>query len=250
MLYSSGWDRTIRGWDVAARKQFALSAGVRATAVVAASPDGRTLAYADDSGTIRLVDAERGTERRTLALPGTEYSQLVFSPDGRRLAGGGRAAIRSTSRSGICRVGNYFMAGTGRKDAIRIRAVESLCFTPDGRRLAAADFRQSAAYIWDLKLGQQVARLSHNQIYGLSFSPDGETLVTAGWDSIFRFWETDTGEPRRQVKVADDGKGGDLRMCTVLLCAAGRADRHGTPRRHGSDLASRRDAVANAVSGE
>ena len=70
MLYSSGWDGSIRRWDVAARKQLALPAGVRATGVVAASPDGRTLAYEIDSGAIRLIDAESGKERRTLALPG------------------------------------------------------------------------------------------------------------------------------------------------------------------------------------
>ena len=44
-----GWDGFIRRWDVAARKQLALPAGVRATGVVAASPDGRTLAYEIDS---------------------------------------------------------------------------------------------------------------------------------------------------------------------------------------------------------
>ena len=90
-------------------------------------------------------------------------------------------------------------------------------------------FRQSAAYVWDLKTGQQIARLAHNQIYGLSFSPDGHTLVTAGWDSIIRFWESDTGHARREVNVADHDKNGDLRMYAVCLRAGGRADRHGSP---------------------
>ena len=39
-LYSSGWDAFIRRWNVEARKQLPLPTGVRATGVVAASPDG------------------------------------------------------------------------------------------------------------------------------------------------------------------------------------------------------------------
>ena len=89
MLYSSGWDPAIRRWDVAARKQVVLPAGGQATGVVAASPDGQTLAYEDDEGTVRLVEAEHGTERRSFALAGVRFSQLAFSPDGQRLAGGG-----------------------------------------------------------------------------------------------------------------------------------------------------------------
>ena len=220
-LYSSGWDRTIRGWDVAARKQLALSAGVRATAVVAASPDGRTLAYADDSGTIRLVGAEHGTELRTLALPGTAHSQLAFSADGRRLAGGGENGDQVYVAVWDVPGGKLLHRWDWPKGWDPHSSVESLCFTPDGRRLAAAVCRQSAAYVWDLMLGRQIARLSHNQVYGLSFNPDGATLVTAGWDSTIRFWETDTGNLRRQVKVADDGKGGDLRMYTVCYALQG-----------------------------
>ena len=90
MLYSSGWDdRRYAAGTSRLESNSRCRQGADATGVVAASPDGQTLAYEDDSGTIRLVDAEHGTERRTLALPGTEYSQLAFSADGRRLAGGG-----------------------------------------------------------------------------------------------------------------------------------------------------------------
>jgi RNA polymerase sigma factor (sigma-70 family) len=220
-LYSSGWDRTIRGWDVAARKQLALSAGVRATAVVAASPDGRTLAHADDSGTIRLVDAEHGTERRTIALSGTDYSQLAFSLDGRQIAGGGPSGDQVHVAVWDVPGGQLRHRWDWPKGRDPHSTVESLCFTTDGSRLAAAVFRQSAAYVWDLMLGQQIARLSHNQVYGLSFNPDGETLVTAGWDSTIRFWSTDTGNLLRAVKVADHAKDGDMRIYTVCYAPQG-----------------------------
>jgi len=221
MLYSSGWDPAIRRWDVAARKQLALPTGVYATGVVAASPDGQTLAYEDDSGVIRLVEAEHGTERRSLALPGTDYSQLVFSADGRRLAGGGTSGDQVHVAVWDVPGGELRHRWDWPKGRDPHSTVESLCFTPDGDRLAAAVFRQSAAYVWDLTAGQQIARLSHNQVYGVSFSPDGKTLVTAGWDSIIRFWETDTGNIRREVKVADHAKGDELRMYAVCYASEG-----------------------------
>src|SRR5262249_40309239 len=150
-LYSSGWDRAIRCWDLSARTQLPLPAGVHASGVVAISPDGRSLAYELDSGAIRLVDAERGAERLTFPLPAAEYSQLKFSPDGRRLAAGGtigdqvHVAVWDTSGGGLLR---RFDWPKGRDPH---STVESLGFTPDGNRMAAAVFRQSAAYLWDLK---------------------------------------------------------------------------------------------------
>jgi RNA polymerase sigma factor (sigma-70 family) len=221
MLYSSGWDPAIRRWDIAARKQLPLPTGVRATSVVAASPDGRTLAYDDDDDTIRLVGAENGTERRTLALAGSDFSRLVFSADGRQLAGGGASGDKVQVvvwdlPSGVLR--HRWEWPKGRDPS---STVESLCFTQDGRRLAAAVFRQSAVYIWDLAAAQPIAQVAHDQVFGLSFAPDGKTLVTVGWDKIIRFWDTETGKLRRQVKVSDPADRADVRMCTVCYAPDG-----------------------------
>ncbi len=89
MLYSSGWEGAIRRWDIATRKQLPLPQGVRASAVVAMSPDGKHVAYADDAGTVRLVDPATGKEQRTFELPDVGFSQFAFSKDCQQLAGGG-----------------------------------------------------------------------------------------------------------------------------------------------------------------
>ena len=141
--------------------------------MVAASPDGQTLAYEDDSGAIRLVDAatRHGTTHARTA--GTEYSQLAFSPDGRRLAGGGTSGDQVHVAVWDVPSGELLHRWDWPKGRDPHSTVESLCFTPDGSRLAAAVFRQSAAYVWDLTAGQQIARLSHNR--GLW------PLVQPGW---------------------------------------------------------------------
>jgi len=221
LLYSSGWDGPVRRWDVAQRKQLPLPLGVRASPVVTASPDGRLLAYADDAGVIRMVDARQGNELRRLELPGTGYSQLAFSPDSQWLAGGGAAsedvhvAIWNVANGEVAHRWSWPKGRDPHSD------VESLSFRPDGKQLAAAVFRQSAAYLWDLTTGQQVVQFKHGEVYGLSFSPDGKTLATAGWDKIVRFWDTGSGEMQREINVAAGlGNEGDHRMYTVCYAPA------------------------------
>ncbi|HEY4313653.1 MAG TPA: WD40 repeat domain-containing protein [Pirellulales bacterium] len=223
MLYSSGWDPAIRRWDVAARLQLPPPTGVRGTEVVTISPDGKMLAYEETGGIVHLVRAEDGSEFRTLADDGCRFSQLRFSHDSRLLAAGG-------SIGGDVRV-VIFEAATG---AVKHRfswpkggdphsTIESLEFTPNGDRLAAAVFRQSAAYVWDLKTGEQFAKLAHNDVYGLSFSSEGKTLATAGWDRIVRLWEMETGVELRRLAVEDrDGnQKRDVRMYAVCYSPAG-----------------------------
>ncbi|MEX2317688.1 MAG: WD40 repeat domain-containing protein [Pirellulales bacterium] len=233
-LYSSGWDGSIRRWDIAAKQQLPLPVGVRATEVVAASPDGRTLAYADEAGTIRLVSASTGAELNRLQLASTRYTQLMFSPDGKRLAGGGTLGdnvhVAVWNLPGVELVDRWDWA-KGRDPHSH---VEALSFTPDGKRLAAAMFRQGAAHVWDLTTSQQIAQLRHNNIYGLCFSPDGQRLATAGWDSIVRLWNASTGklELELNVKTMDTsqapviaagrrGRDTDLRMYAVCYAPVG-----------------------------
>ena len=222
VLYSSGWDGAVRRWDVSRQQQLALPQGIRATPVVATSPNGRMLAYSDDSGTIRLVDANSGMEIRTLELPGSTYTQLAFSPDSQSLAGGG--ATDDSVQVAIWELtkGDVIHCWQWPKGPDPHSVVESLCFRSDGKQLAAAVFRQSAAYLWDLTTGQQIAQLRHGAVYGLSFSPDGGTLATAGWDKVIRFWNTSTGEKRDEIYCADRlNNNGDHRMYTVCYAPAG-----------------------------
>jgi WD40 repeat protein len=222
VLYSSGWDGEIRRWDMASRKQLELPAGRRGSGVVAASPDGHLLAYADASETIRLVDAKSGAERRAIKLAGTSYSHLAFSPDGRQLAGAGSSrdnvhvAVWTVADGALVHRWNWPKGRDPHSSA------ECPRFSPDGSRLAVNVFRQSAAYLWDLTSGQQIAELPHKEVYGLSFSPDGKTLATAGWDSIVRFWDGRTGSLLREFSVAEGGAvGDDLRMYAVRYAPHG-----------------------------
>lgn len=223
-LYSSGWDKVIRSWDVVTREQLPVPEGIRATAVVTISPDGQCVAYADDTSTVRIVDAVGGTERRTFHLPGMAFSQLLFSPDSHQLAVAGDADDKVRVVVWDATNGKQLHLWSWPKGNDPHSTVESLSFTPDGQQLAAAVFRQDAAYVWNLTTGEQIAELKHRRVYGLSFSADGKTLATAGWDSIVRFWETSSWSDPRELKIEDHvpPQGNDLRMYTVCCSPDGR----------------------------
>src|SRR5262249_6877109 len=85
----------------------------------------------------------------------------------------------------------------------------------------AAVFRQSAAHVLDLRTGGQLAPLAHQEIYGLSFSPDGKTLATAGWDSKVRLWDMETLEVRREIDVGEKFNGQDVRMYGIRYAPDG-----------------------------
>ncbi len=220
-LYSSGWDGAVRRWDVATRKQLALPEGVWGTAVSAASPDGKTLAYQDGWGVVHLVNAENGVEQRKFELQDTKYSRLVFSPDGSQLAGGGGLGADLQVHVWDLANGQVVHRWTWPRGRDPKSSVESLRFSHDGKQLAAAVFRQSSAYLWNLATDKQVAQIEHKQIYGLSFGPNGE-LVTAGWDSVIRFWDGETGTLREELDLKPVFPNDDeLRMYTVCHAPEG-----------------------------
>lgn len=221
LLYSSGWGGTVHRWRIPEMTQLPVPNGVRANSVVAASPRGDTCAYADQAGNIHLVEADDGTEIRVLNLPGAGYEYLEYSPDGKLLAAGGtcdkqvHVAVWATDDGKLLHRWDW---ETGRDP---LTSIEELRFSPDSKHLAAAAFRQSAAHLWNLETGRLVGRLEHGSVYGLAFSADGVTLLTAGWDSKLRSWATSNGELLETFDVPAEQRDHAPRMYTVCTEPSG-----------------------------
>jgi WD40 repeat protein len=223
MLYSSGWDGAIRRWDVAARKQLPLPQGVHVGSAIAASPNGRRIAYEDDSGMVYLANSETGAVEQTFQQPGIKFSQLAFSPNSRQLTAGGSGGDQVDVTIWNVADGNMAHHWHWPKGKDPHSTIECLAFSPDGKALAAAVFRQSRAYLWDLQSDEQIGELTHDDVYGLAFSADSKTLATAGWDNCVRFWNASTATERNKlvVKTVLGNAPGDLRMYTVCCPAQG-----------------------------
>ncbi len=219
-LYSTGWDGSVRRWNVATGEQLALPLGIRATGVTATDGKSR-IAYADDRGIVRVVGTQTGEESESFQLDG-KFSQLDFSPDGSQLAAGASEGELVTVVIWDLTTGKIYRKWEWPRGRDLHSSVESLKFSPDGQAIAAAVFRQSKAYMWDVQSSELISELPHAQVYGLAFSPDGSMLATAGWDKTIRFWDAKTGASRRQHDVAAGGNlKGDLRMYNVVYSPLG-----------------------------
>src|SRR5262249_61105356 len=77
-------------WDLATGKELSTLKGLtRDVTTVKFSPDGQRLASASLDGTVKIWDLETGQELRSFQSPAPRNGPLglVFSPDGKRLAG-------------------------------------------------------------------------------------------------------------------------------------------------------------------
>ena len=85
-------------------------------------------------------------------------------------------------------------------------------FSPDGGTLACLAnrnqlFDSNRLHLWDARTGRHIATTATSGFFDLSFSPDGQTIVTgnSGWNSnapatdILYFWDARTLEPIRTL---------------------------------------------------
>src|SRR5262249_14251928 len=75
------------------------------------------------------------------------------------------------------------------------RAVWGMALSPDGQRLAVGGpFSDGSVRVYDMKTRQRLLTLMGDaRILGVTFSPDGKRLASAGVDKTVRLWDATTG---------------------------------------------------------
>jgi WD40 repeat protein len=133
--------------------------------VVAFSPDGKTLASADDDGVITLWDVATRKARARMEMPEKFVRALAYSPDGKTVASGDK-------KKNV----QLWDAATGKAVGASLdqgRSVWALAFSPDGKTLASAG-NGARVRLWDVATRKESAFIDLPNaviVHRLAFSP-------------------------------------------------------------------------------
>ena len=193
------------------------------------SPDGARIATHSLDGNLRLWDSTSMEELFSLdgvAVPGgftADGAQLIFSkPDASlwRLDIGARRSAQVGSAGGrligVSPDGRHVVIfGADQLPSLRpldekpspgevkdVPVDTTVVMSADGRRAAVAGRIYHGIVVVDLAEHRQIAALMDARpVTGLAISPDGERLVSAGFDGVLKVWNVDRGEQERSLKA-------------------------------------------------
>ncbi|MFE2988625.1 trypsin-like peptidase domain-containing protein [Streptomyces sp. NPDC059262] len=156
--------------------------------LVVFSPDGRTVAAGESSGTVRLWDVATGKKHGTLNGQGSSVYDVRFSPDGQTVATG--------EDSGTVRLWDV---ATGKKHGTlngQGSSVYDVRFSPDGQTVATGE-DSGTVRLWDVATRRERGTLNGHggAVSAMAFSPDGKTLATGEDSGTVRLWKMALPDP-------------------------------------------------------
>ncbi len=210
-------------WDVASGKELLAlkTERIGARPCVAFSPDGKLLATGSSSGdgeaavgAVQVWDATTGKALDLLIGPSETFSRLVFSPDGKTLAG---ASFGEDTFVVLWDVAQRKRLAT-LKSKTSWALIRSLAFSPDGKRLAWAAGNevdgQAELVLWELRSAKRIAALrTEEMMAGVVFHPDGKSLIAVDFAGCFQVWDLATLKKTASFEV-------ELAFPTMALAAA------------------------------
>ncbi len=192
ILAAGNMDGTVRFWDVASgksiRKQFVYPEDTSSVFSLAFSPDGNKFASAGTgfSGSLRVWDL--ATQKELWNREKFLYcNQVLFSPDGKRLAVSGYRTV-------------YVFDSVNGKEvwtaSIDPGFFTSLSFSPDGSALLSGGHGFLHARVWDVGTGKLVSKVELNRpdffggIYSLTFTGK-KTFAVGSHNSVIGIWNVE-----------------------------------------------------------
>jgi WD40 repeat protein len=204
-VLTSSDDGTARIWDVATRLE--VQAHTEAVFDVAYSPEGDRLATAAENGTARVWTSEGDLVTRVETDNLNTAMDVEFTSDGERvlIAGNGRASYEA---------GRLLLANADSGEVLThlsLRtSVSDVALSPDGdKALVTGPFKLPK--LWDVsEREREETQLSYPEgtgsprTVGVDYSPNGELIVTGGYDGVARVFEASSG---RELQTFDDHEG-------------------------------------------
>jgi WD40 repeat protein/beta-lactamase regulating signal transducer with metallopeptidase domain len=207
-LATAGLNKTVTLWDLESGKRKAelLSPEGSGVYCVAFSPDGKAVVSCGGDLTARVWDVATGKERAVLKGHAKAVEYATFSPDGKLVAtaswDGTIKLWDATSGEHVFEIGAHTLS------------VLCLAFSPDGKMLASgsgkwgdenAPEQPGEIKLWDVASRKEVASLKghEDRVWSVSFSADGKTLATGGWDKTVRLWDVAGRKEKAKLKLPE-----------------------------------------------
>jgi RNA polymerase sigma factor (sigma-70 family) len=190
-LLTARGDRVLLCDPETGRELRAFEGPKRLTAVVP-SPDGKLLALVSDAEPVRLVEVAGGREVRRLGDEKTAACSAAFTPDGRSLVTGGA--------DGAVGVWDVATGQELRRCASKVEGWTRVAVSPDGQMIASGH-TDGLLRLWAPATGRELGRLGkpvkaddHAVYYGLTFAPDGRSVLAAQFgEGVVTRWDVATG---------------------------------------------------------
>lgn len=196
---------------------------------LAFSPDGRHLATASEDSYVRVWNVKTGQAVGSPLPHGGPVRTLAYSPKGKWLATGSNdqtvviwdaaslAKVKVIPHQSELRLVQFSPSGalllTASQTASRVWDSESwnpvtprfthsrthdFAFNPQETKFATVTFMPGKVTLYDIPTGTvagEPIRHPYNPIWHAEFSPDGQRLVTSGYDKTVRIWDVETRVP-------------------------------------------------------
>jgi RNA polymerase sigma factor (sigma-70 family) len=187
-----------------------------AVRTVALSPNGKFVASGSADHKVRLWSAVTGEELEVFNEHKVGVSCLAFSPDNQVLASGGED-------KSVC-LYKVTSAEVLRKWVVERSAVNTMAFSPDGASLATGC--KDLVILFDTATGTETKCVQAHKgaVVDVRYSPNGDTLASAGVDHAFRMWRGTTLKRTHELVLRD------VEPRTVAFTVEGRAVAAGNSR--------------------